>query len=87
MIKGTGQTGDGRPLLVLGLTGENITRLMADEPILINLADMDLPDTQIIIIAGKTDEDIAKKLTKHGLLDTHCEVRVTTQKRKGKTSE
>lgn len=38
MIKATGRTGDGRPFVLLGLSGENVTRLMADEPITVDLA-------------------------------------------------
>jgi hypothetical protein len=53
------------PLVILGLSGENMTRLMADEPILLNLADVGLPAQRIAIIGGRTEADIAKQLTEH----------------------
>lgn len=46
MLKARGQTGDGTPLVVIGLSGENMTRLMAKEPIQFDLAELGLPPTQ-----------------------------------------
>ena len=40
MIKAVSRTGLGEPLLFLGLSGENVTRLVAGEPILITSAQM-----------------------------------------------
>lgn len=53
------------PLVLLGLSGENITRLMADEPILINLAELRLPPLRIALIGGRTDTDIVAQLEQH----------------------
>jgi hypothetical protein len=64
MIKAVVQV-SGRPLVVLGLSGENVTRLMADEPILIDLADLGLPPQKIAIVGGRTEEDIAADLKRH----------------------
>jgi hypothetical protein len=36
-MKATGQAGDGRPMLLLSLSGENVTRLMANERIRLDL--------------------------------------------------
>lgn len=58
MIKAVIQTVSG-PAVILGLSGENITRLMADEPILLDLAEVGLPPQQIVIIAGRTEGDLA----------------------------
>lgn len=68
MIKATGRTGNGLPLLALGLSGETVTRLMANEPIALNLADMGLPAVAVLIVGGRTDEDITDQLRAHGLL-------------------
>jgi hypothetical protein len=68
VIKATGRTGDGRPFVLLGLSGENITRLMADEPITVDLAAMGLPAIEVVIVAGRTEEDIVEKLRTQGLL-------------------
>lgn len=68
MIKAVGRKGDGTPLVILGLSGENMTRLMADEPIAVDLASMGLPRTQIVIVGGRTEDAIAEKLKEIGLL-------------------
>jgi hypothetical protein len=61
VIKATGQYA-GRPLVILGLSGENMTRLMADEPISINLADLGLEPMQMLIVGGRTEDEIAAQL-------------------------
>lgn len=62
MIKAAGTTGDGRPLLVIGLSGENMTRLMANEPILFDAADLGLPEMRVLIVGGRTENDIRDTL-------------------------
>lgn len=62
MIKASGRTGDGRPFVILGLSGENMTRLMADEPIVLDLAELGLPSTVITIIGGRTEDVILAQL-------------------------
>lgn len=67
MIKAPGRTGDGRPLLLLGLSGENMTRLMNDEPIVIETDQLGhafagLPELVIVVVGGRTEDDIAKTL-------------------------
>lgn len=73
MIKALGITGEGTPLVILGLSGENVTRLVASEPILINLAELGLPPLQLSIVYGKTEEDIVAKLTAAGVVDADTE--------------
>jgi hypothetical protein len=76
MIKAvlTRQDGTGA-VIVLGLSGENITRLAAGEPILIDGGDIGIPGKQIAIIYGKTEDVIAESLQHHGFNpyppDTH----------------
>lgn len=70
MIKGAGQTGDGQPLLLLGLSGENMARLVAGEPILIRaeeLASLGVPAVQVVICYGKTESAILKELQYFGI--------------------
>jgi len=57
MIKARVDGKDGRHLLALGLSGENVTRLIADEPIFTNLVELGIPDLDLVIIYGKTEED------------------------------
>ena len=57
MIKAAGKTGLGLPLLLLGLSGENVTRLAAGEPIRVPAADMaaaGLPQMEVLIHYGRT---------------------------------
>jgi hypothetical protein len=64
------ETNTGEPIVLLGLSGENLTRLVAQEPIAINLADLGLPPCQVIITYGRTESEILEDLKKR------CEVRV-----------
>lgn len=65
MIKAALRDSLGRPVILLGLSGENVTRLMADEPIKINLAELGLPPLQIAIVGGRTKADITAQLEQH----------------------
>ena len=61
MIKASGQNAFGQPLLILGLSGESITRIVADEPIWIKYREMyrmGLPAVEIVITYRKTEEEI-----------------------------
>lgn len=69
MIKASGRTADGRPLAVLGLSGENVTRLAANEPIVIDLAELGLPPTVVVLIYGRTEQTITDQLVRLGLVD------------------
>lgn len=62
MIKASGRTGDGRPLAILGLSGENVTRLMAGEPMVLELRELGLPDVQVLLVGGRTEGDITAAL-------------------------
>lgn len=68
MIKAMGRTGDGQPLVLLGLSGENVTRLMADEPIKVDLAQMGGPPILILLVGGRTEDEITRRLVDAGLL-------------------
>lgn len=59
MIKARGRTGDGRPVVLLGLSGENVARLVADEPIVFDLAQLGLGPCRVVILYGRTEEEIA----------------------------
>lgn len=77
MIKATSEMKDGRPLLILGLSGENITRLMANEPISINVGKLGdgMPAMEVVILAGKTEQAIADQLRAAGLIGPGTEQR------------
>jgi len=68
VIKAAGRTADGKPMAILGLSGENMTRLMADEPIVLNLADLGLPQVVVVIVGGRTEAAITEQLRSARLL-------------------
>lgn len=68
MIKAKAVTQDGTSLLLLGLSGENVTRLIAGEPIHIDASElktMGLPSIHVGIVYGRTEEDIANDIRGH----------------------
>lgn len=67
MIKASGYN-NGRQFFLLGLSGENMTRLMADEPIRVNLADLGGPDADVLIVGGRTEDAITEQLRSVGLV-------------------
>lgn len=63
MIKGSGITGDGMPLLLIGLSQANWDRLHTGQPITFTLADAGLPiSARVMIIGGETEDDMAADL-------------------------
>lgn len=69
MLKALGRTGDGKPVLILGLSGENVARLMANEPILVDVTkSFGGPPMMVVIVGGRTEDDIKDQLVRNGLL-------------------
>jgi hypothetical protein len=68
VIKAAG-THNGRPMLLLGLSGENMTRLMADEPIRLDTGELPgLPAMVVVIVGGRTEDAILAQLRSVGLV-------------------
>lgn len=70
MIKAAMKTASGTPVLFLGLSGENVTRLAAGEPIRVSAAAMSalgLPQVEVILHYGRTEGDILAELGAHGV--------------------
>lgn len=63
MIKALLREPSGTPVVVLGLSGENMARLMADEPIVVQLAELGLQPMKILLMGGRTEADITAQLT------------------------
>lgn len=61
MILGKVQ-GKGRSMLVVGLSGENVTRLAAAEPILKQLDAAGFPGLDLVILYGRTEEVLGRDL-------------------------
>lgn len=56
--------------LLLGLTGENVTRLIAGEPIMVPAARMKilgLPLIKVFIMYGKTEQEIIRTFKDYGI--------------------
>ncbi|MFF7966728.1 hypothetical protein ACFZC3_15350 [Streptomyces sp. NPDC007903] len=63
MIKALLREPGGTPVVVLGLSNENMARLMADEPIIVQLADLGLKPMKILVMGGRTEDTLAAQLT------------------------
>lgn len=64
------RTALGQPVLFLGLSGENVTRLTAGEPIRVSAAqmrDLGLPEVEVVLHYGRTEQDILDELEAHGV--------------------
>lgn len=78
MIIARADTKDGKPLLLFGLSKENITRLMDNQPIRMQ------PDTHpgipegwsIMIMYGETEASIALQLRAAGFMDKNTVVKM-----------
>jgi hypothetical protein len=68
VIKACGRDSAGRPVIFLGLTGENMTRLMADEPIRVDLADLGGPACVVVLIGGRTERAITEQFESRGMV-------------------
>ena len=76
MIKFTAER-DGNPLLGLGITGENVRRLMLGKPILVRLADVGCESDklkEVAIFFGPTEQTIVADLVKAGLIKPDCQI-------------
>lgn len=60
-----GYNGD-REALVLGLSGENVTRLAAGEPISAALEEVGFPGVDLVVVYGKTEEDVLRDIRRIG---------------------
>lgn len=70
MIKAASRNALGLPVLFLGLSGENVTRLAAGEPIHISAQQMDelgMPQIEVVIHYGRTEQAIIDELGEFGV--------------------
>jgi len=62
MIKMAGTTTDGRQIILLGLSEGNLQRLREKKPIHIHSEEFHIPDIDIVIMWGETEDALAKEL-------------------------
>lgn len=68
MITFAGKTPDGDPLVFLGLSAVNVTRLTGGEPIVVDLAALNLPPMRVVIGYGETERHIVGAIERVGLV-------------------
>jgi hypothetical protein len=67
VIKAKGEDEHGNPVLLFGLSAENLRRLRQGQPIKINLAEMGLTGYAVIFY-GKTEQAMVAHLVQAGML-------------------
>lgn len=72
IARGTSKDGKGT-LLILGLSAENLRRLQNNEPIVKDLSLYGVPNLEICITFGKTEQDIYESLKPSIAPDTKIE--------------
>ena len=68
MIQAHGKTGDGRPLMFIGLSEESVARLMADQPLQVDLERLGLGHGVIVIVGGITENAILEQFRSSGVM-------------------
>ncbi len=68
LIKAVRTGDDGHPVAFIGLSAENWVRLLAKEPILVDLKELGFPGGKVAILGGRTEKVIAEDLETVGLL-------------------
>jgi len=64
MIKAISHSEEGRPLVVFGMSHETTARLMEEEPVGFNLAELLGLPIAVIVVVGCTEDDIITRLQK-----------------------
>jgi hypothetical protein len=64
VIRATAADSTGRPVVLLGLSDENLRRLAADQPIRVDLAELGFPAGApvVVLFGGGTEESLADQL-------------------------
>ena len=69
MIKAKATGDDGKHVIVLGLSKENITRLTTGQPIRVTGESVGVPEiAAILLFAGGTEQGMEAMLREHGLI-------------------
>ena len=62
MIKAMSRHADGRPIVLLGLSKNNLDRMAADKPVRVEFAEFGLPPATVFIFTGETEEQMVADL-------------------------
>jgi hypothetical protein len=75
-------SGDGRDILILGLSHANIGKIMAGQPLVLSertnapKGSMPAPNFEIMIITGETEQQMHEMFKKYGLIGDQTKVTV-----------
>jgi hypothetical protein len=70
VIKVRGKAG-GKDLVILGLSRANVDRLMDNQPIMFDMAQLGFPNQTLVICGGETNESINEDLRSIGFRPDH----------------
>jgi hypothetical protein len=74
MIKAKAKSPEGKEILLFGLSEENITRLRMQQPIIVIGEEMGVPNFDIIIMWGQTEDDIIAELSAANMVSSETKV-------------
>lgn len=74
MLKAIGKRPDGGNLLLLGLSRENMRKLLRKQPLFFDCADLGLTGLSVTILGGETEADITRDLRQFGKIDERTKV-------------
>jgi hypothetical protein len=66
MVKAGANGADGKRIVILGITEENVRRLRDGKPIHVHGDEVGAPDVTIFIMYGKDNKDVARQLEETG---------------------
>lgn len=66
MITMRGDDPNGAKVAILGITQENVQRLMAGEPIAVPLHEIGIHEVRVVIVYGDTEQKIIRRLEELG---------------------
>lgn len=77
---------EGRPLLLLGITQDNVDHLAAGHPMDFEVGELDGP-IRVVMIYGADEQAIARELEKHGILPGGAQQRVEDAMKDGQGTQ
>jgi hypothetical protein len=74
MIAGRMLGPGGKPTLLLGLSRENMDKLLADQPIVLNGGPLGVGDITVLLIGGETEQTMSDQLRELGMITPQTRV-------------
>lgn len=67
MVKMTATTGDGRTIVIVGMSQANVDRIKAGEPLVWELKDVGIPSVIVTVMFVETEDAIAEEMRGTGI--------------------